>query len=159
AHRAEVLVYIARVVRGREAVANPVRRADRLVERADLDQRGRRPEDLLLRDPHLRIDVAEDRRPVVEALLELALGRDLAAGEEVRTLVPADLRVRVDLLDRRAVDHRAHVGVVLPPRAEAQLLRALDELLLQLAVDGLVRDHAARGRASLAGGPERRPGA
>src|SRR5205823_5906063 len=139
------------------AVADSVRRADRLVERADLDQRGRRSKDLLLRDPHLRINVAEDRRPVIEALLELALRRDLAAGEEARPLVPADLRVRVDLLNRGAVDHRADVGVVLPAGAEPQLLRALDELALQLVVHRLVRDHATRGRAALAGGAERRP--
>src|SRR5581483_4047838 len=50
---------VAREDRGREPVADAVRDPDRLVEVAHLDQRRRRPEDLLLRDPHLRIDVAE----------------------------------------------------------------------------------------------------
>ena len=62
----------------------------------------------------ISVDVAEDRRPVVEALVEPVAGGDLAAGEQRRALVLADLGVRVDLLERGLVDHRADVGVVLP---------------------------------------------
>ena len=51
---------------------------------------------------HPRLDVAEDRRAVEEALVEPVAGRDLAAGQQRRALVPADLRVRVDLLERGA---------------------------------------------------------
>ena len=157
AHRAERLVDVAREDRGREPVADPVRDADRLVEVLDRDQRRRRAEDLLLRDPHLRIDVGEDRRPVEEALAELALGRRLAAGEELRALVRADPRVRVDLVERLLVDHGAEVGLGIPAGADPHLLGARDEPLLQLAVDRLVDDHAARGRAALPGGAEGRP--
>ncbi len=70
---------------------------DRLLERVDRDQRSRRPEDLLLRDPHLRIDVGEHGRAVVEAVAVDAL----AAGQQLGALVDTDLRVRVDLLDAR----------------------------------------------------------
>ena len=45
----------------------------------------------------------------------------------------------------------------IPAGADPHRLGALDEPLLQLAVDGLVHDHAARGRAALAGRAERRP--
>src|SRR5581483_8413615 len=100
ADRAERPVHVAREDRRREPEAHAVGGPDRLVEVADADERGRRPEDLLLRDPHLRVDVAEDRRPVEEAVVEPVAGRDLAAGEEVRALPHADLRVRVDLLER-----------------------------------------------------------
>ena len=41
-----------------------VRDPDRLVDVGRADERGRRAEDLLLGDPHARLDVAEDRRPV-----------------------------------------------------------------------------------------------
>ena len=126
---------------------------DRLLERVDGDQRGRRAEDLLLRDPHLRVDVGEDGRAVVEALAVDAL----AAGQQLRALALADLGVRVDLLDRRLVDHGADVGVVLPRRADPQLLGARDELLLQLLVDAALHDHARRRGAALAGRAERRP--
>ena len=63
----------------------------------------------------------------------------------------------MDLLERGAVDDRADVGVVLEAVAEPQLLGALDELRLELVVDLLVRDHAARRGAALAGRAERRP--
>src|SRR2546422_11428056 len=104
AHRAERLVDVAREDRRGKAVPDPVGDADRLVEVAHLDERRRRTEDLLLCDAHARVDVAEDGGPVEEALREIALGRDLAAGEQARALALADLRVGVDLLDRRAVD-------------------------------------------------------
>src|ERR671931_2023240 len=91
AHRAEGLVHVAGEDRRREAEADSVRDADRLVEVAHRDERRRRPEDLLLGDPHLRLDVAEDRRAVEVALVEAIPGRDLAAGEELRALVLADL--------------------------------------------------------------------
>src|SRR5207248_10468950 len=137
---------------------DPGRDTDRLVEVADRDDCGRGPEDLLLRDPHLRVDVGEDGRPVEEALAEVAVARDLSAGEELRALVLADRGVRVDLLERGAVDDRADVGVVLPARPEPQLLDALDELLLELVVRAFLHDHARRGGAALARGAERRPG-
>src|SRR5664279_2738853 len=47
AHCAECLVDVAREDRRRETEPDAVRDADRLVEVAHLDQRGRRPEDLL----------------------------------------------------------------------------------------------------------------
>src|SRR5919205_346240 len=157
AHRAERLVHVAGEDRRREAVADPVRDAHRLVEVAHGDERGRRAEDLLLRDPHLRIDVAEDRRPVVEPVAEAVAARDLAAREELRALVLPDLRVGVDLLERALVDHGADVGLVLPAGAEAHLLGDRDELRLERVVHTVLDDHAARGRAALAGGAEGRP--
>src|ERR1700737_2532875 len=78
AHRTERLVHVARKDRGREPVTDPVCDPYGLVEVARLDQRRRRPEDLLLRDPYLRVDIAEDRRAVEEALREIAVGRRLA---------------------------------------------------------------------------------
>ena len=103
AHRAERRVHVAGEDRRREAEADAVRRrATASSKSLDADQRGRRAEDLLLRDPHLRVDVAEDRRAVVEALVEPVARRDLAAGQQLRALVQADPRVRVDLLERRA---------------------------------------------------------
>src|SRR5438477_4308603 len=157
AHRPERVVDVAREDRGREPILDPVRDADRLVDVAHLHERGRRAEDLLLRDAHPRVDASVDRRPVEVAASKIAVGRNLAAGEELRALAGADLRVRVDLLERGLVDHRADVGAFLPARAEPQLLDPRDELLLQRVVDFLVCDHARRRGAALAGRPERRP--
>src|SRR5207248_9934626 len=131
-----------------------VRRADRRGQVAHPDQRRRRPEDLFLRDPHPGLDVAEDRRPVEEAVAEPVAAGDLAPGEEPRALVAADLRVRVDLLERAPVDHRPDVRVRLPAGPEPEPLRSPDEPRLQLVVDAFVDDHAARRGAALAGGPE-----
>ena len=61
---------------------------------------------------------------------------------ERRALALADLGVRVDLLERGAVDHRADVGVGLPARPEPQLLgRASTSLRLR------ARRRPARGRS------------
>src|SRR5215510_13741994 len=84
AHRAEGAVDVLREDRGREAVLDAIRDLDRLVDVAHLDHRGRRAEDLLLGDPHLRVDVAEDRWPIVEAILEAVPRGDLPAREERR---------------------------------------------------------------------------
>ena len=135
----------------------PLAILDRLVDVGRADERGRRAEDLLLRDPHARLDVAEDRRPVEGAAVEPVLGRDLAAGQERRALVLADLGVRVDLLQRRAVHDRADVRRVLEPVAEPELLGSLDELRRERVVDALAGDDAARGGAALAGRAEGRP--
>ena len=66
-------------------------------------------------------------------------------------------RVGVDLLERGGVDDGADVGVVLPARAEAQRLGALDEPCGEIVVEALVDDDAARRGAALTGGTERRP--
>src|SRR5262249_58558954 len=100
---------------------------DSIVEGADADQRCGRAEDLLVRSPHRRRDVAEDGRRVVEAVLEAVPARDLAAGQELCALILADLGVRVDLLEGALVDHGADVGVVLPPWTQPQLLDAFNE--------------------------------
>ena len=63
----------------------------------------------------------------------------------------------MDLLERRLVDHRPDVGVVLPTRSKPQLLDGGDEFFLERVVDALVRDDARCGRAALAGRPERGP--
>src|SRR3954447_6593831 len=62
AHRLERLVDVAREDRRREAVLDAVRGANRILEGVDRDQRRGRPEDLLLRDAHLRVDVGEHGR-------------------------------------------------------------------------------------------------
>src|SRR6476469_24641 len=157
AHGAECLVDVAREDRGRQAVLDPIGHTDRLVELGDLDERGRRAKDLLLCDPHLRIDVTEDSRPVEEALGQVAVGCDLAAGEKASAFVLADLRVRVNLLDRSAIDDRPDVAVVLPPWAEAQALGCGDEPRLKRVVDLLVHDHTRSCGAALARGAERGP--
>src|SRR5262249_13291777 len=153
AHRLERLVDVAREDRRREAVLHAVRGGDGLLERLDGDERGRRPEEPLLRDAHLRLDVREHGRPVVEAVALDAL----AAGEQLGAFVAADAGVRVDLLYGRLVDDRPDVRVVLPRRTYPHRLRTRDELGLELVVGAALHDHARCRGAALTCGPERRP--
>src|SRR6267142_553273 len=103
AHGAERLVDVPREDRRRQPEPDSVGDPDRLVEVTHLDERGRRAEDLLLRDAHAGRYVTEYRRAIEETLAEVAFGGDLASCQELRSLVLADLRVRVDLLDRGLV--------------------------------------------------------
>src|SRR5262249_61839041 len=115
--------------------------ADRLVERIDHDDRRGRAEDLLLRDAHARLDVAEDRRAVVEAAVEAVARGNLAPGQERRALVPADAGVGVDLVEGALVDDRPDVRLVFPAGPEAHLLGGGDEPRLELADDRPGPDH------------------
>jgi hypothetical protein len=63
----------------------------------------------------------------------------------------------VDLLERRVVDDWTDVAVVFPPRPEPKRLRTLDEPCGEGVVETLVDDDAARRRAPLPRGAERRP--
>ena len=131
ANRAEGLVHVPREDRGREAVLDAVADPDCLVERVHGDECGRRPEDLLLRDAHVGADVAEDGRPVVEALVEAVA---LAISPPVSRSAPSPRPISVYewiFSKRRAIDHRPDVRLVLPPHAELQLLDVLDEPRLQ----------------------------
>src|SRR5207249_4287797 len=105
----ERFVDVAREDGRREPELAVVQDSNGLVEVLDANQRRRRAEDLLLGDPHLRLDIAEDGRAVEVPLPEAVAGRDLSAGQELRALLPADLRVRVDLLERLPVDDRTDV--------------------------------------------------
>src|SRR5207247_8893826 len=89
AHGAESRVDVTREDRRGEPELDAVGDPNRLVRVANPDQRGRRAEDLLLRDPHPRIDVAEDRRRVEVAAVEPVSGRDLTSREQLRALVLA----------------------------------------------------------------------
>src|SRR5262249_44087395 len=91
AHGSERLVDVAREDRRGKSVPDAVRDADRLVEVMDADQRRRRAEDLSLGDPHPGLDVTEDRRAVVEALVEAVPGGTPPAGQQLRALVLADV--------------------------------------------------------------------
>ena len=104
-----------------------------------------------------RLDVGEDRRPVVEALGEVAVGRALAAGEE---LAPSSSPILeyVSILSIAAalITGPRSVSASQPGPIRIDSARC-DEPLGELVVDGLVDDHAARGGAALAGRAERRP--
>src|SRR5262249_59952795 len=89
------------------------------------------------------------RPPAQRALVEAVVRRNLAAGQEPRSLPLADLRVRVDLLERRAVDHRPNVRRVLPAGPEREPLGSRNELRLQLVVYARLHDHPRRGPAAL----------
>ena len=66
-----------------------------------------RAEDLLLEDPHVVVALEDGRLEVVAALELAAEVRALAADQELRALLEADLDVALDLLELRRRDLRA----------------------------------------------------
>jgi hypothetical protein len=96
-----------------------------------------RAEDLLLGDPHRVVDVGEDGRRDVVALLQA--GRHLrATGDQARALLDAGLDVVAHPLLLVAADHRADEGVRVLRVAD---LQRLDDLLD--GVDDLARSGCA----------------
>ena len=117
------------------------------VERGDREHRS---EDLLLEDAHV-VRALEDRRLHVVALGEVAaeVGA-LAADQQLRAALLADVDVRQDLLElvvrRLGADHRLGVErVALLDRADP-----LDAVAEQLVVDRPLDERARRARADLA---------
>src|SRR5438034_8529009 len=105
----------ARALLGPDARAETVRRVvrllDRLIRRAERQDREHRPEDLLLRDPVALRDVREDRRHEPVALLGQAARRLvdlrallLAGRDELAD--PLELHRRVDRADVRVLVER-----------------------------------------------------
>ena len=64
----------------------PLAIAHRVLEAVAADDARDRPEDLLLGHAHAGLDVGEHRRPVEVAAAEVAVARDLAAGQHPRAL-------------------------------------------------------------------------
>src|SRR5204862_511328 len=80
------------------------------------------PEDLLLRDAHLRIDTGEDRRREVVATL-VSRDRDpLAAGDELRAFLLADLDVPFDGLELCLGNDRPHRAGLVERRTDRDAL-------------------------------------
>ena len=117
----------------------------------ELEHAGDRPEDLLLRDPHLVVDVDEHRRlEVVAARVLLALGL-LAAAEHLRAFLLADLDVRCDTRSNCSCDTSGPSCVIGSNGSPMRIaLRARDQLLDELVVDLLVHEDARARRADLA---------
>ena len=82
----------------------------RLVLAVERDDHDHRPEDLLLRDPHVVGDAGEDRRLDEVAIRQLRVGGTAAAGDDGRALGAADLEVLHDPLGLAAVDQGAQLG-------------------------------------------------
>ena len=117
------------------------------VER-DHDQH--RPEDLLLGDAHLVVDVHEDRGLVVEA----ATLETVAAGGQRRAFVAADLHVLLDGVELLLAHQRAHLAVLVEGRADLDGHGPAHELADEAVVDGALDDETRAGRADLAGAGE-----
>ena len=156
AHAADGGLEVAGVDVGAEAELGPVGQLDRLVERADPDDRRHRAEGLLAQQRRVRRGADDDGGgEEVAALLAavVAADQDLGAGRG------RGLELGDHLRPLRVGDHRPDVGRDLERVAEDEAAGVLDEGLDVVVVD-LVGDVEALGRgADLAGVEERRPGA
>ena len=91
------------------------------------------------------------------AVLQARAGRPLAAREQLRALVAADLDIARDLVHGRGVDERPDLRGGVAAGAEPERRRAVDQPLHQPVRDRLLDHDPAARRAALPGGPECRP--
>src|SRR4051812_22873847 len=120
----------------------------RLGFRVERDHREDRPEDLLARDRHRRIDVVEDRRLHVVTVRPLAI--DLRAAEhEVRAFRPAPFHVAEDSVELTPRHHGADLGRVVERRPDDERLGPLDESGEELIVYRALHEKPAAGGARL----------
>ena len=82
---------------------------DRLLERLERNHRDHRPEDLFLRNPHLRVHVGEHRGLVEEPLRVRARVQGVPAARQRGALGPADADVVHHGLDLPAAHRRPHL--------------------------------------------------
>src|SRR5262249_39085632 len=145
--RSEGLLDVARPDRGGEAVDGAVADGDGFALVPE-GQRGEdRSEDLLSGDRHLGRDRIEDRG-LEEGALPLD-GGAASAGDELRALRPPALDVSLDVLALRFRDERSEAGLRVQRIRRDELLRALDDLLHQLVVRGLLDEETGACRAEL----------
>src|SRR5437867_653236 len=122
-----------RILGGVGGAAHPldgvVANADRVVLVVELEDARHRPDDLLLGDVHLVVEVGEDRGLEAEGLGEGGIRGRPAAAAAVRALILADLDVALDLALLLLGDERSHAGREVERVTDLDLLRALDEAL------------------------------
>src|SRR3569623_1863523 len=120
-----------------EAERRAVGDAQRILVVLELDDAHHRPEDFLLRDAHLVLDIREHRGLDVEA----ARADPLAAGRERRALLPADVDIAEDAVHLLLGDHRAKHRGAIRRIADLHGPRAGRETLDHFIVDLLVGEH------------------
>ena len=91
------------------------------------------------------------------SLAECAAAGDTAANHEFRAFLLPNRDVRVDTLELRIGDDRADIRTLRKTVAKRQLPCLGNELIGEVAIDGLMDDDAARRRATLPRGTERGP--
>lgn len=126
-------------------VVGGVGNANRILLILELLDRADRSEDLLLDDLHVLIDVGEDSRLDVVALV----AETLATGDHLGTVLLAGLDVAHDAVKLELGDLRSLEGVLGEGVANLVLQRALLEALQELVVDGLVDQDPRAGAAAL----------
>src|SRR5713226_4764438 len=90
AHGCEGAIHISRVNRRGQAVGHAIGDLDGLLEASDRNHRDYRAKNLLLRDAHLRMAIAEHGRLMEPAFRERAVAQTMAAGEQLGALVLPD---------------------------------------------------------------------
>src|SRR5215472_3459008 len=157
AHRGERLVHVFGVDRGRKPVLDAIRDLNRFIHAITWDDAYHWPEDFFLCNAHLGINIDEDRRFHEPAVLVIALLEAIAAAYPLGALVLADLDIAEVRLQLLLVDSWTHLHSFVEPIAHLEFFRALDQPLVEFAVDPLLHDDAAGRGAALSGGAEGAP--
>ena len=133
-------LHVLRPHAGGESVDGVVGFGDEVLFIAERDGGHDRPEDLLLGDSHLPIDVGEHRRldevTVVETL------RSLASGKQPRALLVARLDVTQNPLHLRFRNQRSHLAHWVDARPDPRFFDCLHQLVQRLVVDLLLNEKA-----------------
>ena len=153
----EGAVDVVRVDGQREAVSGVVGDLDGLLKGIHRDDRDAGAEDLLLRDPHGGVYLAEDGRGVEIAVVQPILGQHAASSEDPGPLGLADLGVRIHALELVGVDDGTQLDVRLEAVPDLERFGTRHQLLLHVAQHLSLHDQARAGGAPLAGRAEAAP--
>src|SRR3954470_22963980 len=138
-------------ITGPDAAAEPEGRGigtlDQLIGVLEGDRRDDGPEDFLLRDPHIVLDIGEHRRRHEIALRQGAFGEPRTAGERLGALLLADVEIAGDAVELLLRNQRTDLRGWIKPVADLQLPAEFgdtpDELVINLVLDEQPRPGAA----------------
>src|SRR5579871_5843215 len=154
-HEPHDRVGVARVDRRRQAVAQAVHDLEGFLEGPDLDEGEHGSEDLFLRDPVGRPDVAKHGRLHEKPARARSVVQPVAAGQEARPFVPAPLDVSKHGTQLPAVHKRPHRDAVLEPVAYPERPRPVDDEIAHSNRHVAMQHAKARRGAPLAGASKR----
>ena len=142
-------VHVAAPHRAGKSVPRVVRDRYRVVVVAVAEHPQHRPEHLFLGDGRIRIDLGEDRRLEVEA--DVQAGRTAAAGHQLGAVVERAVDVRLDALQLRRADQRAHLHLGIGGVADLHRAGKRDEPVDDVVVQRIGKQQPAVQDAGLPG--------
>ncbi len=157
AHGPECAVDVARIDRRRKAILHSIPNFDGIIQALAGDDRNDRPEYFLLRNAHVRSDIAKDGGFVEPATLVDTRIQAPAATQQRRAFLLSNAHVLLNSSKLSFVDYRTDIHFWIQAVTNSEFRCALHKLSRKFA-DNLLMDHnPACRRASLTTGAETAP--